>query len=104
MPVRDTPGAASLIPTLRRFLVSPDEMDHQVRRRALQAFVEHEVFATRERTGVLLILSLFERRVVVLGDAGINAKVQFHITGNQGGDWVASWQDCQNYQNCEDKQ
>jgi putative sterol carrier protein len=25
--------------------------------------------------------------------AGINAKIQFHITGNQGGDWVASIQD-----------
>lgn len=25
--------------------------------------------------------------------AGVNAKVQFHITGNQGGDWVASIQD-----------
>ncbi len=24
--------------------------------------------------------------------AGINAQVQFHITGNQGGDWVASIQ------------
>ncbi len=24
--------------------------------------------------------------------AGINAKVQFHITGNQGGDWVATIQ------------
>jgi len=25
--------------------------------------------------------------------AGINAKVQFHITGNQGGDWVATIRD-----------
>jgi len=68
--------AASFVPALRRALCSPDEMERQVRRRALQAFVEHEVFDTRERTGVLLLLSLFERRVVVLGDAGINAKVE----------------------------
>jgi putative membrane protein len=68
--------AVSFLPALRRALSSPDEMDRQVRRRALQAFVEHEVFATRERTGVLVLLSLFERRVVVLGDAGINAKVE----------------------------
>ncbi len=27
--------------------------------------------------------------------AGINAKVQFHITGNQGGDWVATIQNQQ---------
>ncbi len=25
--------------------------------------------------------------------AGINAKIQFHITGSQGGDWVATIQD-----------
>ncbi len=25
--------------------------------------------------------------------AGVNARVQFHITGNQGGDWVATIQD-----------
>lgn len=65
-----------LLPTVRRLLTTADEMDHQVRRRALQAFVDHEVFATKERTGVLLFLSLFERRVVVLGDAGINLKVR----------------------------
>jgi putative membrane protein len=68
-------AAASLLPALRRALSAPDERERQVRRRAMQAFVEHEVFDTRERTGVLLLLSLFERRVVVLGDAGINAKV-----------------------------
>jgi len=66
----------ALVPGLRRLLTAPDEMDHHVRRRALEAFVEHEVFKTDERTGVLLFLSLHERRVVVLGDTGINAKVR----------------------------
>jgi putative membrane protein len=69
-------AATALVPWLRRLLISPDEMDHNVRRRALQAFVDHEVFTTRDRTGVLLFLSLYERRVVVLGDTGINAKVR----------------------------
>ena len=36
---------------------------------------EEEVFSTEDRTGILLLLSLFEHRVVVLGDAGIKAKV-----------------------------
>jgi putative membrane protein len=30
---------------------------------------------TRDRTGILIFVSLFERRVVVLGDLGIHAKV-----------------------------
>jgi putative membrane protein len=69
-------AAVALVPDLRRLMTSPEEMDEQVRRRALQAFVEHEVFATSGRTGVLLFLSVFERRVVVLGDSGVNAKVR----------------------------
>jgi len=43
--------------------------------RATAAFVDQEVFRTRDRTGILIFLSLLERRVVVLADAGINARV-----------------------------
>jgi putative membrane protein len=59
----------------RRLLVDDDTMDLRVARRARQAFLEEEVFSTRDRTGILIFLALFERRVVVLGDAGINAVV-----------------------------
>jgi putative membrane protein len=68
--------AVSWIPGVRRLVIGREELEREVRQRALQAFVEHEVFDTRERTGVLIFLSLFERRVVVLGDAGINARVE----------------------------
>jgi len=33
------------------------------------------VFRTAERTGILIFLSLFERRVVILADSGIHARV-----------------------------
>lgn len=61
---------------VRRLLVADEVLDRRVRRRALQAFVEEEVFRTRDRTGILLFVSLFERRVAVLGDAGINRSVE----------------------------
>jgi len=60
---------------IRRWLVGDDVLDLRARRRASVAFLEEEVFDTRDRTGVLVFLALFERRVVVLGDAGINAAV-----------------------------
>jgi putative membrane protein len=63
------------VPALRRLLAGEELMDRRVTQRALQAFVEEEVFATRERTGILIFLSLLEREVRVLGDAGINARV-----------------------------
>lgn len=67
---------AALAPGVRLRLVSPEQLAEQVDRRARAAFLEQEVFKTRERTGVLIFVSLFEHRVVVLGDAGINAKVE----------------------------
>lgn len=73
-------GAAGLalgrLPALKRRLVDDDVVAYRVRLAAEAAFVRGEVFATRERTGILIFLALLERRVVVLGDAGINARVQ----------------------------
>ncbi len=67
--------AVVLAPPLRRALVAPGDLEEAVSRRAALAFLEQEVFRTAERTGILIFLSLFERRVVVLGDAGINRAV-----------------------------
>jgi len=66
---------AAYVPPLRRLVIGGELLDETVHRRALQAFVEEEVFATRDRTGILLFVSLFEHRVEVVGDAGINRHV-----------------------------
>jgi putative membrane protein len=34
-------------------------------------FLEREVFGTRERTGLLVLVSLFERKVAILPDTGL---------------------------------
>ena len=65
----------AFVPAMKRSLIPADVLERRVRRRAAVAFLEEEVFRTEERTGILLFLSHFERRVVVLGDAGINARV-----------------------------
>jgi putative membrane protein len=63
-------------PAVRRSLIGDAMLELRTRRRAETAFLEEEVFNTTDRTGILLFLSLFEHRVVVLGDTGINAKVR----------------------------
>lgn len=63
------------LPAVRRALIPTAQMDEQVEWRAAAAFVEGEVFNTRDRTGVLLFVSLFEHRVLVLADSGIHARV-----------------------------
>lgn len=64
------------IPAVKRVTAGQSLMEERVGSKAAEAFLSEEVFQTRDRTGILLFLSLLERRVVVLGDAGINAKVE----------------------------
>lgn len=64
------------LPALRRWLIGPERLARMAQRRAREAFLEKEVFRTRERIGILLFVSVFEQQVVVLGDSGINAKLK----------------------------
>lgn len=63
------------LPNLKRRLISPREFTLEVREKALISFVEQGLHETRDKTGILILISLFERRVQVLADSGINAKV-----------------------------
>jgi len=68
--------APIVFPTLGSFLISDAVMEKRVRQRAFQAFLNEEVFMTIDRTGILIFISAYENKVVVLADSGINAKVQ----------------------------
>jgi putative membrane protein len=59
-------------PPLRRRLVATKLLDDSVRTAARAAFVDGGVARTRGRTGVLIFVSIFERRVEVVGDLGID--------------------------------
>ena len=64
------------VSTLKRICLSPRIAEEEVFERALRAFRELEVSRTAERTGILILVSLLERRVQVLADSGINARVK----------------------------
>jgi putative membrane protein len=51
-------------------------MDEAVDLRSLAAFTAQGLHHTRAETGILILASLFEHRVEVLADRGINEKVQ----------------------------
>jgi putative membrane protein len=61
---------------LKRICLSPKVGEEEVFERALRAFRELELSRTAERTGILILVSLLERRVQVLADSGINARVK----------------------------
>lgn len=66
---------ASRVDGVARRLVSEDALESRVDGRAAEAFLEEQVFATRDRTGVLIFVALFEHRVVILADQGIDDRV-----------------------------
>lgn len=63
------------VPYFKRLLAGEGLLARTVHNRAMRAFVEEEVFNTRDRTGILLFISMLEHRIEVLGDEGINRKV-----------------------------
>lgn len=68
--------ALSHIPALKRMLVPAPRMTEAVHIRSLAAFTAHGLHYTHAHTGILIMASLFEHRVVVLADRGINDKVK----------------------------
>ncbi|MCZ6507564.1 MAG: TPM domain-containing protein [Acidobacteria bacterium] len=66
---------AVAVPAVERELAGAEAMRDRVHHRAATAFVSEKVFRTRDRTGLLIFLSLFERRVEILCDEGIRDKV-----------------------------
>jgi putative membrane protein len=76
LPVAIVVMLASAAPGLVRLLVPASRMSAAAERRAHEEFLRQSIFATRERTGLLILLSELERRVVILGDKGIHAHVQ----------------------------
>ena len=61
---------------LLRHLIPADVAAKRVARAAALAFHESGLVETRDRTGILIYLSLLEHRVIVLADRGIHARVE----------------------------
>jgi putative membrane protein len=62
--------------TLKRHFISEREIEEEVNEAAVTAFFREGLYRTRDETGVLIFISVFERKVWVLADRGINAKVK----------------------------
>jgi putative membrane protein len=60
---------------LKRLFLSKKEIEEEVEEAALTSFYKHQLYKTRDETGVLLFVSVFEHKVWVLADRGINEKL-----------------------------
>jgi len=68
-------ACAWLLPGFQRVFVRESRASEVAEEQAFQEFHRHDLTRTEARTGVLLFVSLFERRVLVLADEGIHARV-----------------------------
>ncbi len=68
--------AVKRFPRLKRYFFSSARADLAVQEGAAAAFYNESLHNTRAANGILLYISVFEQRVWVLGDWGINEKIE----------------------------
>ena len=67
------------LPAVKRIFTPVARLETRVKERAVAAFYENGLYKTRDETGVLFFISLFERKVWVLADEGIYKKIKPEI-------------------------
>jgi putative membrane protein len=60
---------------LKRLFLSTKQIDAEVREAAMTSFFTEKLYQTQEANGILIFISLLERKVWVLADSGINARI-----------------------------
>lgn len=66
-------------PTVTRLLITKQEIEQEVTQKAFEAFFHHNLHLTKNHTGVLILVSLMERKIKIITDNGIAKKVDQKI-------------------------
>lgn len=67
------------IPKFGRLFLDARRAESEVHQYAESLFLSRELFATRGRTGVLVLVGLFERQVVVIPDSGLRERLKSDV-------------------------
>jgi putative membrane protein len=60
---------------LKRFFLRADQIEEEVEEAAITSFYREKLYRTKEQNGILIFISVLERQVYILGDRGIDAKI-----------------------------
>jgi putative membrane protein len=71
-----------VVPRLKLPFAGSLRVAEAVRERAVRAFYEKGLYRTRHETGILIFISLIEHKVWILGDRGINERIDSHFWQN----------------------
>jgi len=66
---------ASFAPPIARLLLNRRRAEGEVRQFAESLFLQRGITATRARTGLLVLVSLFERRIEIVADRGFDGRI-----------------------------
>ncbi|MEO8739893.1 MAG: TPM domain-containing protein [Casimicrobiaceae bacterium] len=67
--------AALFMPAYARLFLQVARRDAEVRRYAEALFLRRQLFHTRDRNGILLLVSRYERRVEIVADIGFDGRI-----------------------------
>lgn len=67
------------VPFVMRLLITKQEIEYEVTQRAIEAFFEHNLHTTEKHNGVLIFISLMERKIKIITDIGVKQKVDQKI-------------------------
>lgn len=70
------------IPQIKRKLISKKELNEEVEQKSYEAFMHHNLHLTHNHNGVLIFVSLFERKIKILCDKNVNDKISKEIWQN----------------------
>lgn len=68
-------GLLTRLKSVQRFFVPNEDEEWQAFQRAKLEFYENKVYRTQEGTGILIFVSVMERKALILADKGISEKL-----------------------------
>lgn len=67
------------MPSITRLLITKQEIEYEVTQRAIEAFFEHNLHTTDQHNGVLIFISILEKKIKIITDVGVKKKVDQKI-------------------------
>ena len=64
-----------LFPSAKRYFITKSAINHYTLLSAESIFLKEGIFQTKERTGILIYISLLEHKVRIIADQGIHSKL-----------------------------
>ena len=62
-------------PFIKKMLITRLEIEEEVAQKGFEAFFHHNLHLTNEHNGILILISIMERKIKIIADHGISSKV-----------------------------